>query len=246
MADAPLTTASRGTRLVGAAAALSGIALFVYAFGVSKPDTQLGESVRIMYVHVPTVTASYLCLFVAAAASVYYLVTRSEFADLLAATCAEIGTVLLALTLATGMLWGRTSWGTYWEWDPRLTTTALLFFMMIGYLVVRSVPAPPRTRGTRSAVVAVISAALIPIVHRSVEWWSSLHQESTVLGRADAQIGGTQLFSLFLGFVTFALLVVWLGMHRFRVAWLAERAAEAELEVAIAERRATRSAEALG
>ncbi len=243
MSDAPLNTSSRGTRVLGILTAVSAVALLFYAFVVSEPDTQLGESVRIMYVHVPTVTACYLCLSIAAGASVYYLVKRSEFADLLAATMAEIGTVLLALTLATGMLWGRTSWGTYWEWDPRLTTTALLFLMMVGYLTVRAAPAEPRTRGTRSAVVALLSVALIPLVHRSVEWWASLHQESTVLGRADAQIGGTQLFSLFLGFVTFTLFVMWIGVHRFRVAWLAERAEESELEIAISERRAGAAAE---
>lgn len=242
MSDSPHSTSSRGTRILGTLTLASAALLLLYGFVISKPDVELGESVRIMYVHVPTIVACYLCLAVAAVSSVYYLVKRSEFADLLAASMAEIGTLLLALTLITGSLWGRISWGTYWEWDPRLTTTALLFLMMVGYLTVRSSPADPRTRGTRSAVVVVVSAALIPIVHRSVEWWSSLHQEATVLGRADAQIGGTQLFSLFVGFVTFTLLVAWLGIHRFRVAWLAERSAEGELDLAIAERRAASGA----
>jgi heme exporter protein C len=123
-------------------------------------------------------------------------------------------------------------------WDARLTTTALLFLMYVGYLAVRATPAEPRTRGVRSAVVGIAAACLIPIVHESVQWWASLHQSETLFGTLSPKIKGTQLFTLMFSFVAFGFTTAWLLMHRFRVAWLAERAADTELEAAIAERRA--------
>jgi heme exporter protein C len=231
-----VSTSSKGTRGVGAAA-LVGIALTtVYAFAISKPDSQLGQSVRIMYVHVPAISMAYVAMIANAGFSAYYLWKRSVFADLAAAATGEIGVVLLGLGLVSGSLWGRVSWGVFWRWDARLTTTSLLFLMYVGYLAVRGLPGEPRARGTRAAVIGILSALLIYPVHMSVEWWGSLHQTST-LG-ANSHIGGNQLFTLFLGFVTAALITVWLAMHRFRVAWLAEQLAEHELADSIEARRA--------
>ncbi len=236
------TTASRGTRVLGLAALVGIVVTTIYAFVVSKPDSQLGESVRIMYVHVPAISMAYMVMIANACFSAYYLWKRSTFADLAAAVTGELGVVLLGLGLVSGSLWGRVSWGTFWQWDARLTSTALLFLMYVGYLAIRSLPAEPQSRGTRSAVVGILSALLIYPVHMSVEWWGSLHQTGTAL---EGHIAGNQLFTLFLGFVTFALIVAWLSMHRFRVAWLSEQLAESELADSITARRADAEADAV-
>jgi heme exporter protein C len=229
------STSSRGTRILGVATLVSWAVLFLFSFVITNPDRELGESIRIMYVHVATILVAYVLMFVNAGASVWYLRRRNEFADVLAHASGEIATVLLFLTLVSGALWGRITWGAYWVWDARLTTTALLFLMYLGYLAVRSVPADPRARGTRSAIVAIAAICLVPVVHKSVDWWSSLHQGET-LG-LKAKVSGTQLFTLVYSFVPFLLLAAWLLIHRFRVGWLAERAAEHEIDLAIAERR---------
>lgn len=241
---APLNTSSRGTKILGQLTLVFAVLLVLYAFVVTKPDTDLRESIRILYIHVPSVSMAYTAMLINAGASIYYLAKKSEFADLLAEAAAEIGVALLSITLISGMLWGRITWGAYWVWDARLTTTALLFLMYVGYLTMRNIPAAPRTRGTRSAIVGIISAVMIYPVHMSVEWWSSLHQSRTVFAKLDSDISGSQETALYIGFVTFMLFMAWIMMHRFRVGWLAERAAETEVEHAIAQRKATATVDA--
>lgn len=231
------STSSRGTRILGVATVVSMAILLMFTFGITSPDAQLGESIRIMYVHVPTISLTYVLMILNAVCGVWYLVKRSEFADLLAHAAGELAVLFLGFSIVSGALWGRITWGAYWVWDARLTTTALLFLLYVGYLAVRSVPAEPRARGTRSAVVGIAAALLIPVVHKSVDWWSSLHQQRTLFGTLDPKIGGTQLFTLMFSFVAFGFLAAWLLIHRFRVAWLAERVADRELDAAIAQRR---------
>ncbi|MEZ5322157.1 MAG: cytochrome c biogenesis protein CcsA [Microthrixaceae bacterium] len=238
-AEGPANTSSRGTRVLGVASAVSVVALVAYAFGISKPDTELGETVRILYLHVPTVSIAYLWLIVNAVASAVFLFRRGRFADQLAASTGEVGTILLGLTLVTGMFWGRPTWGTYWEWDdPRLTSVLLMFLMYLGYNTVRSLSGTFEQRGVRSAVVGVVSAFMIVPVKMSTEWWSSLHQDRTVFAPGDSKIHGAQEFSLYLGFVAFLLLATWITVHRFRVGWLADEAASDDLDLRLAERRA--------
>lgn len=233
----PASTSSRGTRALGVASLVGVVFLALMGLWFSDADELLGETVRIMYVHVPTVSTAYLMIIVSAVSSVVYLRRRTELPDLLAHATAEIGTVLLGLTLVTGALWGRPTWGTYWQWDARLTTTLLLFLVMVGYLTVRSAGGDRRQRGTRSAVIAVVAALLIPIVYKSVDWWQTLHQSRTAFGTLDPKIHGSQAFTLLLSIVVFSVLSVWLTIHRFRVAWLADRADDVGLEAAITERR---------
>lgn len=209
--------------------------LVLYGLVISKPEVDMGESIRIMYVHVPAVTLAYAMFAINALGSLLWLTRRSRFWDLLAASAAEIGVVLIALTLVTGMLWGRLTWGIYWDWDPRLTSTAVLFLAYLGYLATRGATLDPDSRATRSGVVGLGSLVLVPIVHKSVEWWRSVHQTSTL--KLDPLIDGTQLFSLFLGFAVFSVVVAWLLIHRFRVAWLAEAVERGEVEEAIDRRR---------
>lgn len=244
-APGPTSTSSRGTRVLGVAIILSMGLLMLLAFVLTKPDSDLADSVRIIYLHVPTVSMAYLFMILSAGASAWYLWRRSEFADLLAHAAGEIGLLFLGLTLIAGAMWGRATWNTYWTWDPRLTTTALLFLLWVGYLAVRAVPAEPRARGVRSAIVGIAAACLIPVVHYSVSWWKSLHQSSTLFDQIDPKIHGLQQFTVMFSFVPFLLLGWWLLIHRFRVAWLAERVDELGLDAAIEERRAE-AAESIG
>ena len=232
------STSSRGTRVLGAATLILMAVLLLLALVLTKPDTDLSDSVRIIYLHVPTISIAYLFMILNAVASAWYLVKRSEFADLLAHAAGEIGLVFLGVTLVAGALWGRATWDTYWSWDPRLTTTALLALLWVGYLAVRSVPAEPRARGVRSAIVGIAATCLIPVVHYSAQWWKSLHQTSTLFDTIDPKIHGLQQFTVMFSFFPFLALGGWLLVHRFRVAWLAERVDELDLGVAIAERRA--------
>lgn len=235
----PLSTGSRATRVLGLASIASLALLVFYTFKATKPDVELGETVRILYIHVPTISTAYLLLLTNAVASVVFLVKKNRFADHLAGASAEVGLLLLGLTLVTGMLWGRPTWGTYWVWDPRLTTTLIMFLMYLGYVTLRGLPGEFVTRGTRAAIVGIVSVFMLYPVRQSVNWWSSLHQGSTALGRPlKAEISGNQELALYIGFLAFLILAVWLVVHRFRLAWLEESARETSLTAEIAERRA--------
>lgn len=230
-------TGSIGTRALGGAALVAVGLGILYGLFISPPDDQLANTIRIIYLHVPTVLAAYMAFIVTAVGSAMYLWKKTEFWDLLAAAAAEIGVLFFAVTIIDGALWGKVTWGVFWRWEPRLTTSAVLLIMYIGYLAVRQVPADARTRGTRCAVVGLVAVANIPIVHKAVDWWRGLHQAETVLGTVDPNMAGTQLFAMYTSMIAGLLVFAWLLIHRFRVAFLAERAADVEFDLAIAERR---------
>jgi heme exporter protein C len=235
---ASTSTSSRGTRILGFAVLAGLVALVIFGVFISPPDAELGETIRILYMHVPTVSAAYVAFVVTAIASGMYLWRRSEFWDLLGASSAELGVLFFALTIFNGMMWGKITWGVFWRWEPRLTTTTVLFLTYLGYLAVRQVPSNVRTRGTVSAVIGILAVVNIPITHKAVDWWRGLHQEKTIFGTVDPDMRGTQLFTAYLALVVFLGLFVWLLIHRFRLAWLTERAEDRGLDTAIAERRA--------
>ncbi len=239
-AGGPMSTSSTATRVLGTISLVGIAALVLFGLVLSPPDAKLGETVRILYMHVPTVSTAYLAFVITAVASVMYLWKRTEFWDLLAASSAEIGVLFFALTILNGMLWGKITWGVFWRWEPRLTTTAVLMLTYIGYLAVRQIPNDTRTRGTVSAVIGIMAIINIPITHKAVDWWRGLHQERTIFGTVNPEMRGLQLFSAYLGLTVFMVLFAWLLIHRFRVAWLTERAADVGVDAAIAERRAER------
>lgn len=233
------STSSRGTRVLGAAI-LAGVVLHLFvSFVWSDPDVEMGDLVRIMYVHVPSAWIAYLAFVVTAFGGAMFLWKRSLWWDLVAGASAEIGVVFCALALVTGSIWGRPTWGTYWEWtDVRIVTTLVLLLLFVGYLAVRRIPADPLQRGRRSAVVGIIAACNIPIVRFSVDWWANrtLHQQATIGG--DTQLDGPMLFSLFFGLVLFSAIYGWMMLHRFRIAWLDEQVDRHGLDAALLERRA--------
>ena len=236
-APAPTGTGSTGTKVLGAVAVVLVALTALYGLVISPPDRQLGETIRIIYMHVPTVSVAYIAFIITAVSSAMYLWKRTEFWDLLGASSAELGVLFFALTILEGALWGKTTWGTFWEWEPRLTTSAVLLLIYIGYLAVRAIPADARTRATRSAIVGLVAVVNIPIVHKAVDWWRGLHQGRTVMSTIDPEMGGSQLFAMYLALLAGLVVFVWLLIHRFRVAFLAERAADAGLEHAIEQRR---------
>lgn len=233
---APAHTGSRGTRRLGLVAAVFMVAMLVFGLILSPPEVAQRDAVRLFYVHLPSVFVTYLAFFLTMVGSIAYLRKGSVFWDLLAGSAAEIGVLFCGFVLVTGALWGKPTWGVYWEWDPRLTSTTVLFVMYLGYLAVRRLELPPDVRSRRAAVLGIVSFFNVFIVHNSVRWWRGLHQGQT-LG-VDTQMDGLMLFSFFLGAVAFITFAAWLLIHRFRVAWLAHEADQLVLDQALAERRA--------
>lgn len=237
--DAAETTGSRVSRFFGIASLLAVAALLLFGLVLSPADANQGDSVRLFYLHVPVATiAIYVAFAITLVGSIIYLVNRSRFWDLLAGASAEIGVLFCGLTLVTGMLWGKPTWGTYWQWDPRLTSTTVLFVMYLGYLVVRRLDLDREVRSRRAAIVGIVSFFNVVIVRFSVDWWRSLHQTSTFTRLEGPAIEGLMLFSFFVGMVAMGLVFTWLLIHRFRVAWLEEQLADATLDQALSERRA--------
>jgi heme exporter protein C len=231
------TTASRGTRWLGTAALTGIVVVLLLGLVVSPADQDQDDAVRLMYVHVPTAIVGLLAFAVTALGSLLYLWKKSQWWDLVAASSAEIGVLFTGLTLIAGMIYGRPTWGVYWTWDARLTSTALLFLLYCGYLALRRVPAEPDVRSRRAAWAGLIAFIDVPIVHWSVTWWRSLHQGPTIT-RLDPTIDGMMLFTLMVSIAVFLVLYLWLMIHRFRVAWLEEQVEAFGLDAALDARRA--------
>jgi heme exporter protein C len=244
MAATSAGTATRGTRLLGALALVGVAWLVAFGLGFSPADRDQRESVRILYVHVPSAWLAYLAFGVTAVASGLYLFRRKHSLawDRLAGASAEVGVLFMGITLVSGMLWGRLTWGVFWEWDARLTTTAFLFVTYVGYLAVRRLGGSHEQRARRSAVLALLAVLEIPLVHWSVELWRSLHQEASVLRPdGDVKMDGLMLFTLFVGIIAFTLLYAWLVIHRQRTLTAEDALDDAGLDSAIAARRAEAS-----
>ena len=164
----------------GAAAILfaTGLTLALFA---SPPDYQQGETVRIMYVHVPSAWMAMFLYASLAAASLASLVWRHPAADLYAEAASPVGAAFTLLALVTGSLWGQPMWGTWWVWDARLTSVLVLFFLYLGHMALLGA-FDERARGTRAAaVLALVGAVNLPIIKFSVDWWNTLHQPASVL-----------------------------------------------------------------
>jgi heme exporter protein C len=232
----PAHTGSTATRVLGVAA-LGALVLWVlYGLVWSPPDVRQGDAVRLFYVHVPSAVLAYGGCLIATVASAFWLRRRTPGWDALAHAGAELGLVFVVITLVTGSLWGRPTWGTYWTWDARLTSTALLAVMLVGYLALRRVEVSP-AGSKRVAIVGLLLVPNVIIVNRSVDWWDSLHQRAT-LQTLDPQIEGDMLVAFAVGMVAGLLVFLWLLIHRFRLAWLELQVERHDLAAAVAARRA--------
>jgi len=188
---------------------------------VVPADAAQGNVQRLMYVHVPAAWLAFLAFFVVFVMSVLYLIQRDERWDRVAASSAEIGVVFTVVTLLLGMMWGKPTWGVYWTWDPRLTTTAILLAIYVGYGALRSFAEDGEKRARWSAIVGVIGFANVPIVYMSVTWWRTLHQPPS----SPRSVAPDILWTLMLNLAAFTLVYLYLMVRRIRFAKL-----EGELE----------------
>jgi heme exporter protein C len=210
------------TRILGFVAAAAIAAMAIVSLFVVPADLNQGDAQRVMYPHVASAWLGYLSFGVTAVAGILWLWKRDLRFDAVALAGAEIGVMFTAFAIWGGMMWGRPVWGVFWQWeDPRLTTTALLLALYLGYLLFRRLTDDPHRRAARAAVVGIVAAVDIPIVHFSVEWWRGLHQGPT-FGSPDKLLHPTApgLFVLALVsmVVAFTIAWAWLMIRRYQLA----------------------------
>ena len=198
---------------------------------LAPPDYQQGDDFRIIYVHAPSAWMSLMVYVTMASAAAIALIWRMKVAHAVAASCAPIGASFTLAALVTGSLWGRKMWGTYWEWDPRLTSELILLFLYIGYMALRSAIEELQRADRASALLAIVGVVNVPIIHYSVIWWNSLHQAPTVMKLARPEMPASMLVPLLMmlaGFTFFfgALLLVRLRAEVLRrersASWIRE------------------------
>src|SRR6267378_128303 len=186
-------------------------------FGIAPREATQGNVQRIMYLHVPSVWVAYLAFAVVLVASIGYLVRRAEAADRLAHASAEVGVLFTGLTIATGSIWGKPTWGTWWTWDARLTSVAILFVMYLGYLLLRGTIEDGERAARYCAVLGIVAALDIPLVHFSVYWWRTLHQPPSLMKPGGFTGSSSILWPLLVNLIAFVLLYAYFVARRVRL-----------------------------
>lgn len=209
---------------------------------VTPKDAVQGDLVRLLYIH-PAIAwvALYVSFGTAVVASALYLWprTRSMTVDRVAEAAIEVSLVFIALTLVTGSIWGRPTWGVWWAWDARLTSTAIMGVLELGCLALRRANDEPVTRARRSAILVLISAINVVIIHFSVQWWATLHQGASVLTPdGSLKVHGSMLWTMLLSFIAFTLAFCWLLRARYRVGDARARRDQRSLDAALVARQA--------
>ncbi len=245
-------TSTLTTRVLGALAIPAVALMLILALWVSPPDVVQGDAVRMLYIHVPSIWVAYGAFAFTWITSALLLWRGGRRADggshydRLAGAAAEVGVLFTALTLISGSLWGRVTWGTYWQWDARLTTTVLLLLTYIGYLALRRLPSSGVLNGVgsgsavphrRAAIMALISFVNVPIVHYSVDWWRTLHQDASLGIGQQPEITGDMYWTLLYSTLAVTLVATWLIIHRYRLLRLHSMADDIQLSALLQERR---------
>ncbi|HEX5816487.1 MAG TPA: heme ABC transporter permease CcmC [Methylomirabilota bacterium] len=189
----------------------------VMAFGVAPREVSQGNVQRIMYVHPPLAWVAYLAFGVVAAGSIAYLVRRAPGADRLAHASAEVGVLFTGLAIATGSIWGKPTWGTWWTWDARLTSVAILFVMYLGYLLLRGTVEDRERAARYCAVLGIVAALDMPLVHFSVYWWRTLHQPPSLMKPGGFTGSAAILWPLLVNLAAFTVLYAYLVAKRVRL-----------------------------
>ena len=179
-------------------------------------DYQQGESYRIIFIHVPAAWMSMFVYGVMAVAGFVALVWKTKISEIVVSECAVIGAVFTALALITGMLWGKPTWGTYWQWDARLTSELILLFLYSGVIAIHSAIEDPRVAAKAASVLAIVGVINIPIIHYSVTWWNSLHQPNMELVSETPSMHPSMLMPLLIMAIAFKVYFVWLLFIRVR------------------------------
>jgi heme exporter protein C len=205
-------------------------ATYVRAIMFTPFERLQGPAQKIFYIHLPSALMAFLAFFVVAVAGAMYLWLRDERLDRIAESSAEVGVIFTTGVLLTGPLWGKPVWGTWWTWDARLTLTLFLWFVYVGYLVMRGALYDRAQRARFSAVLGILGSLLIPFIHLSVYLFRTLHPQPIVLKPSAPSLPGEMLTTLLIAFVSFTLLYVALVRARYRLGVLRDRAALAEEE----------------
>ncbi len=199
--------------------AIAGLITFGSAMSVA-PDVVQGQLSRIMFVHVPSAWLAYLSFGVTMLASAMYLWKRDLVWDRVALSSAEIGVVFTGLAIGLGMIWGKPTWGVWWTWDARLTLTAIMFFVYLGYLALRRTTDDLDARAQRAAVLGVLAVIQIPLVHFSVIWWRSLHQAPTLLRPDGPTMDTSMIVTLLIAVASFTVMYGAMMFKRIELARL--------------------------
>lgn len=231
----PSTSIPRGralTRLGLLTGITMAVALFLMFFVAREASAPMGGQLqRIFYVHVPSAWAAYLSFGVVFLASIAYLRTGTRRWDLLAEAAAEIGVVFTTVVLITGPIWAKPVWGTWWQWDARLTSALVMWLTYVGYLFLRALAEDPSRIGRLAAVVGIAGFVNVPIVHFSVRWWRTLHPSGPTpadLAR-ESGLGNPELITFFVSLAAFTLFFAWLLAVRVRLGRLEDSVFELEL-----------------
>jgi len=215
---------SRG-KILGGLTLLSIVVGLYWGLIVAPPDAYQGNVQRIMYLHIPSILIAYLSFFLVFVGSCLYLWKTEKRDDILAFSAAEIGVLFTALTIVEGSIWGRPTWGVWWTWDARLTLTAILLLIFVGYLMLRSLVEEESRAASSAAILGIIGFLDIPLIHMSVYWWRTLHQPPSILRPDKApweNIHPALLTALAINFVAFLLLYFYLLSLRYRVGEMTE------------------------
>jgi len=214
----------RLTRVLGPIVGILTMLLMAYglyqALVVAPTHHEQGEVYRIIYVHVPAAWMSMFTYMVMAIASAVFLIWRMKLADVVAESCAVIGVAFTALALMTGSIWGRPTWGTWWEWDARLVSELVLLFLYFGYIALRAAIEQPQSAARAAAILAIVGVVNIPIIHFSVEWWNSLHQPPTLTRTDGSRMHISMAVPLFIMVGAFQMLFVYYMLVRVRTVLL--------------------------
>ena len=203
---------------------ISGVALlllagvYVRALVFTPVERSQGLAQKIFYVHVPAAWATMMAMALVGIASILFLMVKDERYDRFAESSAEVGTAFSLVMLTTGPLWGKPIWGTWWTWDARLTLTLFLFFLFIGYLLLRGAVTEPGLRARFSAVLGICGLVLLPFIHLSVYFFRTLHPQPIVLKPSAPSLPGPMLVTLLSGVAVFTLLYVGFVMQRYGIA----------------------------